>query len=336
MKTRKRPAALTAALFMILIWTIPAEAGQHTIGYLDCMDGLTVCGWAWDPDSPDSAVDVQITVRNTEDNSLLCTQTCSAGMYREDLAHIGNGFHAFAADLDLPSLSSGSYLIEASSQGIPLDGTLYWLGNAFPIQTAKPDPPEIPYGPLGHLYESKNELATVAFSTDNAVTAAFSSDNAATAAFSSDNAAADISADIAAAAASTDIDAADISTDNVMAAASTDNVAAAASPAVPEDILALHLTSLGTFRTTAYCSCRSCSGRWGSLTSTGSVAVSNHTVAVDPKVIPYGTKLMIDGVVYTAEDEGSGVKGRHIDIYCGTHAAAAAYGMQNKEVFLVP
>ncbi len=331
MKIRKRPAALTAAFFMILLWTIPAEAGQHTTGYLDCTDSQTVYGWAWDPDSPASAVEVQITVRNTEDNSFLYTQTCTAGLYREDLAHIGGGFHAFAADLDLSPLSGGSYLIEASSRGIPLNGTLYWQGNAFPIKTEKKDPPEIPQGPLGPLDESDNEPAAAAFSTDSAAEAAFSAGNAVTAAFSADNAAAATAStdDAAATAASTDDAAA-------AAAFSTDNAAAAASPAASEDIAAPPLTSLGTFRTTAYCSCRRCSGRWGRLTSTGALAVSGHTVAVDPKVIPCGTKLMIDGIVYTAEDEGSGVKGRHIDIYCDTHAAAAAYGMQNKEVFLVP
>ena len=278
MKIRKRPAALTAALFMILLWTIPADAGQQTTGYLDRTDGRTVYGWAWDPSSPASAVDVQISVRNTEDHSLLYTQTCSAGLYREDLRQIGDGFHAFAADLDLSSFSGGSCLIEASSQGAPLNGTLYWQGEAFPIQTESPDPPEIPHRPLGPLSGSDNSLAAADFSTDNAAENAFS----------------------------------------------TDIAAAVSSPAVPEAVAAPQPLSLGTFRTTAYCSCRRCSGRWGRLTSTGAVAVSHHTVAVDPQIIPYGTKLMIDGIVYTAEDEGSGVRGRHIDIYCDTHAEAAA------------
>ena len=97
----------------------------------------------------------------------------------------------------------------------------------------------------------------------------------------------------------------------------------------------LSLTPLGLFTTTAYCSCRRCSGRWGRLTSSGAIAAAGHTVAVDPRVIPYGTRLMIDGILYTAEDEGSGVKGRHIDIYFDTHAEAAAYGLQHREVYLV-
>lgn len=94
--------------------------------------------------------------------------------------------------------------------------------------------------------------------------------------------------------------------------------------------------SLGTFRTTGYCPCRRCSGNWGKRTSTGAIPRSGHTVAVDPRVIPYGTKLMINGIVYTAEDCGGGVKGKHIDIYYDTHSQAQQHGSRSMEVFLVP
>lgn len=93
--------------------------------------------------------------------------------------------------------------------------------------------------------------------------------------------------------------------------------------------------SLGTFTTTGYCPCRKCSGGWGRQTSTGAIARPNHTVAVDPRVIPYGTKLMINGIIYTAEDMGGGVKGKHIDIFYETHAQAQRQGSQKQEVFLV-
>ncbi|XIJ20472.1 3D domain-containing protein [Lacrimispora sp. JR3] len=96
------------------------------------------------------------------------------------------------------------------------------------------------------------------------------------------------------------------------------------------------LRSLGTFRTTAYCPCRQCSGKWGGRTSTGTVATANHTISVDPRVIPYGTRLMIGGVIYTAEDCGGGVKGRHIDIFFNTHGESRNYGSRSAEVYLVP
>lgn len=93
--------------------------------------------------------------------------------------------------------------------------------------------------------------------------------------------------------------------------------------------------SLGIFRTTAYCPCYSCSEGWGRKTSTGATARARHTIAVDPRVIPYGSKVMIDGVIYTAEDRGGGVKGNHIDIFFDTHSQTRTHGSQKKEVFLV-
>ncbi len=93
--------------------------------------------------------------------------------------------------------------------------------------------------------------------------------------------------------------------------------------------------SLGIFRTTGYCSCSRCSGKWGKRTSTGAIPRSGHTVAVDPRVIPYGTRLMINGVIYTAEDCGSGVNGKHIDIYYDSHLQALRHGSRKMEVFLV-
>lgn len=95
------------------------------------------------------------------------------------------------------------------------------------------------------------------------------------------------------------------------------------------------LKSLGFFRTTGYCPCRQCSEGWGRHTSTGTIATSGRTIAVDPRVIPYGSKVMIGGVIYTAEDRGGGVKGNHVDIFFDTHAQTRQHGKQTQEVFLV-
>lgn len=95
------------------------------------------------------------------------------------------------------------------------------------------------------------------------------------------------------------------------------------------------LTSLGTFKTTAYCPCFSCSEGWGRKTCTGALATAGHTVAVDPRVIPFGSKLLIDGIVYTAEDRGGAVKGNHIDIYYNTHSETRMHGTRQSQVFLI-
>ena len=79
-------------------------------------------------------------------------------------------------------------------------------------------------------------------------------------------------------------------------------------------------------RTTAYCPCESCSGPHGACTATGKRAQANHTVAVDPKVFPYGTKFKYNGITYVAEDCGGGVKGKHIDIFFETHQEAMNWG----------
>ncbi len=95
------------------------------------------------------------------------------------------------------------------------------------------------------------------------------------------------------------------------------------------------LKSLGFFRTTGYCPCKQCSEGWGRRTSTGTIATSGRTIAVDPRVIPYGSKVMIGGVIYTAEDRGGGVKGNHVDIFFDTHSQTRQHGKQTQEVFLV-
>lgn len=93
--------------------------------------------------------------------------------------------------------------------------------------------------------------------------------------------------------------------------------------------------SLGTFKLTGYCPCYSCSEGWGRNTSTGAIASAKHTIAVDPKVIPYGSKVLINGIVYTAEDRGGGVRGNHIDVFYDTHQETKVQGTQYQEVFLI-
>lgn len=94
-------------------------------------------------------------------------------------------------------------------------------------------------------------------------------------------------------------------------------------------------TSLGMFTLTAYCPCTQCSGGWGNKTATGETATAGITIAVDPSVISYGTKVMIKGHTYIAEDCGGAVKGNVIDIYFDTHEQAVNFGKQYAEVFLV-
>ena len=94
--------------------------------------------------------------------------------------------------------------------------------------------------------------------------------------------------------------------------------------------------NLGEYILTAYCGCSKCSGGWGSKTSTGTTCKAGRTIAVDPKVIPYGTKVIINKHEYTAEDCGGGIKGKHIDIYFDSHSEALQFGRQKAVVYKKP
>lgn len=77
------------------------------------------------------------------------------------------------------------------------------------------------------------------------------------------------------------------------------------------------LEYLGEFRLTAYCPCSRCNGKWGAIDRYGDPLIWG-TIAVDPKVIPLQTKVVIDGLdmVFTARDTGGKwVQGKHIDIF---------------------
>ena len=61
------------------------------------------------------------------------------------------------------------------------------------------------------------------------------------------------------------------------------------------------------------------------------MARTDHTVAVDPSVIPLGSKLLINGIIYTAEDVGSKVKGKVIDVWVGHEENS--FGRRFSEVY---
>ena len=70
-----------------------------------------------------------------------------------------------------------------------------------------------------------------------------------------------------------------------------------------------------------------------SITSTGTTPKWG-TIAVDPTVIPYGTKVYIPkfDMVFTAEDCGSAIKGKKIDIFMNSEAECVKFGRQNIEI----
>lgn len=228
--------AVTAFLTFCSFGTKAFAAGYT--GYLDGVSGDSVSGWAWDSSSPQSSVTVEVVVSDEESGTVLKKSSAAAQEHYSHLSAqgIGTGNYGFSADVDLSSLSDGTYTVRA------------YVGGT-----------ELP-----------NRLTLVKSQGSVHVTSASS------------------------------------------------------------------LRSLGIFKTTAYCPCGGCSEGWGRHTATGAIAASRHTIAVDPKVIPYGSRVLINGVVYTAEDRGGGVKGNHIDIFFDTHSETRQYGTRSAEVFLLP
>ena len=104
----------------------------------------------------------------------------------------------------------------------------------------------------------------------------------------------------------------------------------AAAEAAREEMLA-NAEYLGTFTLTAYCNCASCCGTAGNATASGVMPTSGHTVAMGG--IDFGTKLLINGTVYTVEDRGTPYG--HVDIYMDSHDAALQFGMGSAEVYLI-
>ena len=73
------------------------------------------------------------------------------------------------------------------------------------------------------------------------------------------------------------------------------------------------------------------------ITSTGTVPKVGQTIAVDPKVIPYGTKVYIPelGKVFIAEDCGSAIKGNKIDIFMGSYNECMDWGVRAITIYII-
>lgn len=74
------------------------------------------------------------------------------------------------------------------------------------------------------------------------------------------------------------------------------------------------------------------------VTATGTIARrgSCSSVAVDPRVIPLGTKLYVEGYGYAiAEDTGGAIKGDRIDLFFNSNSEANNWGVQSVNVYII-
>lgn len=84
---------------------------------------------------------------------------------------------------------------------------------------------------------------------------------------------------------------------------------------------------LGEFETTHY-------SHTGNRCSTGVYPKVGRTVAVDPKVIPYGTYIYVEGYgVRIAEDCGGAIKNNRLDVFVDSHQEAIQLGRKKVKVW---
>ena len=73
------------------------------------------------------------------------------------------------------------------------------------------------------------------------------------------------------------------------------------------------------------------------ITSTGTKPTEGRTIAVDPRIIPYGTKVYIPQFdrVFIAEDCGSAIKGNRIDIYMDDYDRCMDWGFKTIDIYIL-
>ncbi len=96
------------------------------------------------------------------------------------------------------------------------------------------------------------------------------------------------------------------------------------------------LTSWVVFVVTAYS--WECGALPHGITKSGRPAVPEWTVAADPRVIPLGALIELEGVhphgrqFWRVEDVGGAIKGHRLDIFLGTCQAARSWGKRKVRV----
>ena len=80
---------------------------------------------------------------------------------------------------------------------------------------------------------------------------------------------------------------------------------------------------------TAYCG--------DEVTSLGIKPTPYRTIAVDPKVIPYGSVVYIPEykALFRAEDTGSAIKGKRIDIFLPNEGECKEFGRKNIRIYVL-
>lgn len=105
---------------------------------------------------------------------------------------------------------------------------------------------------------------------------------------------------------------------------------------VASDVIKKHATAMGNYKLTFYCPCEICNGNSSGKTASGTMAAEGRTIAVDPSIIPLGSRVYIEGFgVFIAEDTGGAIKNNKIDVFVSSHSRAYELGVQSANVYLL-
>lgn len=296
-------AALGAALFVSVISAFPVLAVTHA-GHLDTVSATSISGWAWDSEVPTSAVFVEVTISGEAFGPTGSTViTVPADQYREDLQTVlGSGSHGFVYEIDWSKYNAGEYTVTASAVSgetkTPLIGTIIYKKEEAPAPSVEND------------------------SVDDSTAASTSQPTDPASAGSTSNGPASGPAS------------ASKTPTGPSYGPGKPSASKPYGPGAPAYETGEADEYLGSFHATAYCGCEKCSGGH-THTYSGTIPQANHTIAADLNLFPIGTKLLINGIVYTVEDKGSSVVDNRVDIFFETHEEALAFGLQNVDVYSV-
>ena len=91
-----------------------------------------------------------------------------------------------------------------------------------------------------------------------------------------------------------------------------------------------------TMIATAYDPCYQCNYPYYGAPSYIGLPLGRGIIAVDPRVIPMGTRLYVEGYGEgVAADQGNAIKGNRIDLCFATHQQALSYGMKTVKVTIL-
>jgi len=101
-------------------------------------------------------------------------------------------------------------------------------------------------------------------------------------------------------------------------------------------IILLSSNDSNCWKITAYCSCSRCCNKFNGITASGKQAKESYCAV---NWLPFGTKLIIDGKIYSVQDRGAkslfGDKKnhiKHVDIWMKSHKDALKFGVKYKPV----